>query len=76
VGPDVPYGRRIELGFIGTDSLGRKYHQGPRPYLRPAFDSKQQEALQAMVQVARETIYEALDNEINARASNANRRKS
>ncbi len=39
VGSDVPYARRIEFGFNGADSLGRRYHQAPRPYLRPAFDS-------------------------------------
>lgn len=38
VGPTAPYGRRIELGFNGTDSLGRSYNQAPEPFLRPAFD--------------------------------------
>lgn len=36
VGPTVVYARRIELGFHGPDSLGRVYHQGPHPYLKPA----------------------------------------
>ena len=36
----VPYARRIELGFVGVDSLGRHYNQAPRPYLRPALDSE------------------------------------
>lgn len=36
VGPTMPYGRRIELGFTGTDSLGRHYDQQPYPYLGPA----------------------------------------
>lgn len=31
------YARRLELGFFGTDSLGRRYAQAPRPYLRPAL---------------------------------------
>ena len=26
---------RLELGFAGTDSLGRVVDQGPRPFLRP-----------------------------------------
>lgn len=30
------YARRLELGFVGIDSLGRHYHQEPRPFLRPA----------------------------------------
>jgi len=37
-GPTVIYGRRIELGFKGADSLGRVYHQAGRPYLAPGFD--------------------------------------
>ena len=36
VGPTVPYGRRIEFGFHGTDRLGRHYDQSAHPYLRPA----------------------------------------
>lgn len=39
-----PYARRVELGFIGTDSLGRKYHQPAQSFMRSAFDSKQEEA--------------------------------
>ncbi|MHB8483864.1 MAG: HK97-gp10 family putative phage morphogenesis protein [Nitrospiria bacterium] len=35
---DVPYAKRIEFGFIGKDSLGRMYHQAPRPFIRPAWD--------------------------------------
>ena len=37
VGTNLPYGRRLELGFFGTDSMGRNINQGARPYLRPAF---------------------------------------
>ena len=37
VGSNVVYARRMELGFVGTDSLGRTYNQAPRPYLRPAL---------------------------------------
>jgi hypothetical protein len=29
------YARRIELGFKGTDSLGRNYSQDPRPFIEP-----------------------------------------
>lgn len=35
---DHPAARRLELGFNGTDSLGRKYHQPPFPHVRPALD--------------------------------------
>lgn len=34
-----PYGRRLELGFYGTDSLGREYHQAPQPHVTPAADA-------------------------------------
>jgi hypothetical protein len=29
----VTYGRRLEYGFVGTDSLGRSYHQEPRGFV-------------------------------------------
>lgn len=32
-GTDADQGRRLENGFIGTDSLGRSYHQAPRPHV-------------------------------------------
>lgn len=35
VGPTMVYSRRLELGFDGADSLGRVYHQKPRPYMKP-----------------------------------------
>ena len=38
VGTNLEYARRLELGFVGTDSLGRTYAQAPRPYLRPALE--------------------------------------
>jgi hypothetical protein len=37
VGPTVIYGRRVELGYSGTDSLGRNYKQQPFPFLGPAY---------------------------------------
>ncbi len=41
VGPSVIYGRRIELGFRGSDSLGRNYRQPPYPYFGPAVEAAQ-----------------------------------
>jgi len=38
VGTNVEYARRLELGFVGTDSLGRNYNQKPRPHLIPAYE--------------------------------------
>ena len=36
-GPTAIYGRRIELGFNGADSLGRVYRQPPYPYMGPGM---------------------------------------
>jgi hypothetical protein len=38
VAPTMIYGRRVELGFTGTDSLGRHFNQPPYPYLQPGVD--------------------------------------
>jgi hypothetical protein len=38
VGPTVIYSRRIDLGFKGTDSLGRIYNQEAKPYFTPAWE--------------------------------------
>ena len=39
VGSNVIYAARIELGFTGTDSLGRSYNQPGTPFLRGAIIS-------------------------------------
>lgn len=44
VGFDPPYARRVEFGFVGRDSLGRQYDQPAQPYMRPAFDTRKDEA--------------------------------
>lgn len=38
VGTNVEYARRLELGFVGQDSLGRTINQKPRPHMIPAFE--------------------------------------
>lgn len=38
VGTNKPQGRRLEFGFVGTDSLGRTYNQPPYPHFGPASD--------------------------------------
>ncbi len=48
IGTDVVYAARQEFGYSDTDSLGRSYHQPARPYLRPAFDERQSEAIKEM----------------------------
>jgi hypothetical protein len=37
-GTNAPQGRRLELGFQDTDSLGRTYDQPPYPHWGPALD--------------------------------------
>ena len=37
VGSDVKYARRVEHGFVGVDSLGRRYNQQGKPYLFPSY---------------------------------------
>jgi len=37
VGSNVKYARRREHGFVGADSLGRRYNESGKPYLYPAF---------------------------------------
>lgn len=37
VGTDVEYAARLELGFVGTDRLGRTINQRERPFLRRAL---------------------------------------
>lgn len=37
VGTNKEYARRLELGFVGRDKLGRNYNQAPRPFLRNAI---------------------------------------
>lgn len=59
-GYDPAYARRIEEGFEGQDSLGRIYHQPAQPYMRPAWDSKQGEVRQTIV----DSIHGELDQAV------------
>jgi len=63
-GFDPPYARRIEKGFMGTDSLGRHYDQAAQPYMAPAFENKRDEADKAI----REGVLSSLDEAMNATA--------
>jgi hypothetical protein len=47
LGPRTVYGRRVELGFCGEDSRGRKYQQRPYKYFEPAVKGSRG-ALEAM----------------------------
>lgn len=59
VGTSVPYARRIEFGFIGKDSRGRSYHQAARPFLRPAYDEKKNEAIAEVVEGLKDILRSA-----------------
>ena len=48
VGSTMNYAMRLEKGFNDTDSLGRRYHQQPRPFLRPALDENTDEIEKAI----------------------------
>jgi hypothetical protein len=37
IAPSMIYSRRLELGFNGTDAIGRAYHEAGRPYLAPGL---------------------------------------
>lgn len=58
-GFDPAYARRIELGFVGADSLGRMYHQAPQPYMRPAFEEHKEAARQIIVSSVKDEIVNA-----------------
>ncbi len=60
VGTDVPYARRQEFGFAGTDSRGRTYHQSARPYLRPALDENKREIRQEFADALEDVLRAAL----------------
>lgn len=55
VGTNRPQARRLEFGFVGTDSLGRNYHQPAYPHVEPAipvveeFFTKEMDAVAAKV---------------------------
>lgn len=48
VGTNAPQGRRLEMGFVGTDSLGRRYSQPPYPHFGPALDETGPEYVAAL----------------------------
>lgn len=55
-GTDVEYAARQEFGFSKRDSLGRKYNQPARPYMRPAYDNKRNEAIKETSNALRDII--------------------
>jgi len=47
------YAARLEFGFKGTDSKGRRINQGPRPYLRPTIASNRRRIMKWLVSRSR-----------------------
>ncbi len=56
VGVGAPYGRRMEDGFVGTDSLGRTYDEAGKPYLVLALEQNTDQILQRMGLAAAEAF--------------------
>lgn len=63
---DVPYARRIEFGFVGSDSLGRTYNQAAQPYLRPALDGNK-DAIVSEISAAVRDMIAVLDTSLRRR---------
>lgn len=59
-GTNVAYAMRLEFGFVGTDSLGRNYHQGAQPHIRPAYANNRQAALRETLTVLKLVIQAAV----------------
>jgi len=53
VGSNVEYARRYDMGFVGTDALGRKYNQSPRAYLRVALENNRNKILGAFKNITK-----------------------
>jgi hypothetical protein len=47
-GPANDYAKRLELGFVGTDNLGRKIDQKPRPFLKPTLSKNERKLKQIL----------------------------
>lgn len=48
IGSAAPQAARLELGFVGRDSLGRQYAQPPFIHLQPAVDRYADEYVRAI----------------------------
>lgn len=60
VGTDLPYAARMEYGFVGRDSLGRRYNQPAQPYLRPALRENSEEVRDIVIQVIKTKLLAAM----------------
>ena len=57
VGPTAGYSRRVELGYRGTDSLGRTYATSGYPYFVPAYEFVMLNAALIYERKVREVLY-------------------
>lgn len=53
VGTNKPQARRLEFGFVGSDSLGRVYNQAPQPHVRPSIEEIRRPFLTDMAKVVK-----------------------
>lgn len=56
VGTNAVQGRRLEHGFFGTDSLGRKVRQRPYPHVGPAMRQIRVPYQVAVMKAARDAV--------------------
>lgn len=56
VGTVRPQGRRLEMGFVGTDSLGRSYNQKALPHFGPAMDETGPEYTAAIASIGDDAL--------------------
>ena len=59
VGTNVEYAARIEYGFKGADSLGRRYNQSAQPYLEPSLHNNKKKIQQLLKEEIARAIREA-----------------
>lgn len=41
-GTNQEQGKRLEFGFVGTDSKGRRYNQAPRPHMKATYEKNKE----------------------------------
>lgn len=58
VGTVRPQGRRLEFGFVGTDSLGRSYDQPAYPHFGPAHSDTAPQFAAAIATIADDVLDE------------------
>lgn len=60
IGTSLPYGPRLEYGFVGVDSLGRRYNQPAQPHFRTGLNQNREQirenVRQAVVQQLRKVV--------------------